>query len=210
MANKSFKKYLAESKKEYKFTVKLACDAITDTMLDKIENALAKHDLLTASKFVETPIQKSPLDFPNVRHSKVFISEVSLAYPATTELLRNRVSQMLNISEQQVAIYAENDPRKANTEEYNRFISGETKEGYVPYVGRDYESDPAQEVPAYGKEHTDQMIADVLESRPDANHVYNDLSVPQEVDHGHLTGEQHDVPPVEQTLFGRTTKAKIK
>jgi len=207
---KSFKEYLAESKKEYKFTVKLACDAITDIMLDQMERSLAKNDLVSASAFVETPIQESPLDFPNVRHSKVFISEITLNYPSTTELIRNRLSQTLNISEQQIAIYSENDPRRANTDQYLEFMSGGNKENYQAYIGRDYESDPKQEVPAYGDEHNKGFIKDLMDSRKPPNHVYNDLSIEQKIDHSNLAGGEHDVPPPEPTLFGRTKKAEIK
>lgn len=209
MADKGLKQYLAESKREYNFTVKLACDAVTETMLDRLEMALRQHDILTATAFKETPIQESPLDFPNVRHSKVFISEISTAYPATVELLRNQISQMLNISEQQVAVYNEGDPRRVNTEQYLAFLNGENKKGYVPYTGRDYGKDDMPDMPSYGEAYNTPFLKELMDSREPDKHVYNDLSVEQAIDHSNLTGEKFGEAPVEPTLFGRTKKPSI-
>src|SRR4249920_3759655 len=78
---KSFTNYVAENKTEYKYVLKFAVNEMTDEMIDLIEAGLAKYDLKSASSFRKTPIQESPLDFPNVKFTPVFICDITLGYP---------------------------------------------------------------------------------------------------------------------------------
>ena len=143
--HKGFKDYLSDAYPEYKYTIKLAVDKVTDDMLDCMENCLAKYDLKTASKFKETPIQESPLDFPNVKYSPVFISEIALQYPASRDYLKTKLSNVLGISEQMIVVYSEHDPRFAETDLYlSRMVNHENK-GESKLAKGDYEGEEAEE-----------------------------------------------------------------
>jgi hypothetical protein len=68
---KSFTTYVAETKTEYKYVLKFAIHEMADDTVDKLEASLLKYDLKSASKFRKTPIQESPLDFPNIKNTPV-------------------------------------------------------------------------------------------------------------------------------------------
>jgi len=108
---KSFLELLESNKKEYKFTIKLACAEVGNDMLDKIESCLARYELVSASKFKKSPLQKNPLDFPRVNNSEVHTSEVITNYPCTSDLLLTQVSQAIDLPHHHVVVYTENDPR---------------------------------------------------------------------------------------------------
>lgn len=79
---KSFKQYLTESKKEYKFRIKYA-GTLTDSQIDRIEMALGKYSVLDMSKPKTTPIQEHPMDFQTLKNSEVSIVDVTVDYPST-------------------------------------------------------------------------------------------------------------------------------
>ena len=94
--HKGFKDYLSDAYPEYKYTVKLAVDKVTDEMLDCMETCLSKYDLKAASKFKDTPIQESPLDFPNIKNSPVFITEITIAVVSKTiKLSKSKLPQQI-------------------------------------------------------------------------------------------------------------------
>lgn len=132
---KAFKEYLSESDIDYLYTLKLAVNDVTPGMIDNLEMALSKYQLKSASSFKKTPIQQSPLDFPNVKNCPVFISEIVMAYPGSIDFMRFLIANALHISEQSVAVYTENDPRKYTTDFFLEVISPEYKENYIPRIG---------------------------------------------------------------------------
>lgn len=143
--HKGFKDYLSDAYPEYKYTIKLAVDKVTDEMLDCIESCMSKYDLKTASKFRETPVQENPLDFPNIKNSPVFIADISLKYPASRDYLETKLSNILGLSEQNIVVYSETDPRHAETDLYmdrmvNHVNKGEHKLGKDDYKGEEAEN----------------------------------------------------------------------
>jgi hypothetical protein len=92
----TFKTYLLESKKTYSFRVKIAgnCPKQCEQL---IKDALAKHDCFKVSKGTRTPIQETPFDFPNLKNMEVTFFDVECNYPTTSNVVRDRVGESLNI-----------------------------------------------------------------------------------------------------------------
>ena len=129
--NKRFIQYVAETKTEYKYTLKFAVPAMTEGMIDCIETALKKYELKEASAFKETPIQENPLDFANIRNMPVFIAEITMGYPSSLDFLQVLLGNALGVSTGQIAVYSENDPRQIETDLFLERSSPDFKKDYV-------------------------------------------------------------------------------
>lgn len=86
---KTFKDYLIESKQTYDFKIKMCCDCDAKD-ITKIKEALEQYKLETISQPRRLPIQESP-EFPNCGPVEIKILDVSLAYPANDEQVRQAV-----------------------------------------------------------------------------------------------------------------------
>lgn len=78
---KTFKDYLFESKKVYSFKVKVAGD-LPENFQNDLKKSLEKHQIVTLEKMT-TPVQESPLDFPELTNREVNIFDVVVEYPIT-------------------------------------------------------------------------------------------------------------------------------
>lgn len=215
MSNKVFKEYFADSQVDYTYTLKLAVNEVTDKMMDKLEIALGRYELVSASAFKKTPIQESPLDFPNVRNSPVFISEIKTMYPASRDFLETYISGILGISEQLVVVYSQNDPRKYTTDFYLEVSDPAYKENYKPVLGEEgYPGDVtnAEAAKMYGKEYNTgflKELEDVCNART-IDIVETPLSVAINHDNSDLPADYHKFNDGADTgkpsIFGRAPK----
>ena len=200
---KSFNEYyLTESAKEYKFKLKFAVNEWAPEQTDKLERALSRYDLRSITTFKETPIQESPLDFPNIKNTKVFVTEIVLGYPATLDMLRRFVADKTCVHEAAVAVYSANDPRDVYTAEWLERMSPEFKEAYTPRLG----SDPEQTVvPAYGAEQTKDLLDQMAKERAERkiHNVENPLMPKQKIDNSELHGEMTPPGPSYSVLGNR-------
>ena len=75
---KSFIEFLNESKKTYKFHVRVA-GPLPEGFADKMETALQKYSVVNFSNGKTTPITETPLDFPSLQNMEVthFEAEVN-------------------------------------------------------------------------------------------------------------------------------------
>ena len=80
---KTFKEYLAESKKTYSFKVKVAGE-LPENFQESLKGKLERCGLMTFEKVTTTPIQKLPLDFPTKENMEVTVFEVITEYPITS------------------------------------------------------------------------------------------------------------------------------
>jgi hypothetical protein len=80
---KTFKDYLTESKKLYSFKVKVAGE-LPEGFEDQLKGKLERCKIITLEKIATTPVQKVPLDFPNINNAEVTIFDVVLEYPVTS------------------------------------------------------------------------------------------------------------------------------
>jgi hypothetical protein len=193
--------YVQESGKDYKFKVKFAVNEFASETKDCVEECLSKFELRSVGAFKETPIQESPLDFPNVKNTKVFITELVLGYPVTTDALRKYLSDKTGISEQSIAVYNENDPRETYTQEWlDRMASPEWKKNYKAKLGTEHE---ATEVPAYGEEANKKLLSELEAARKarKPHVVENPLSPKPIEDRSGVTGELK-APGVSYSVHG--------
>jgi len=182
---KSFATYVAEVKTEYKYVLKFAVHEMTDVMIDQLEAGLAKYDLKSASSFRKTPIQESPLDFPNVKNTPVFICDLSLGYPGSLDFLRTYVCNCMGISPANLAVYSENDPRQIETDLYLDRNSEEYRKKYKTRLGSDYEETPDADKEAYGEKYNTSFLKELEAVRKEREvvTVENPLSPSQTIDH---------------------------
>jgi hypothetical protein len=82
-----FKKFLAEASKQYDFVIKIAGE-LPESFENKLETALSKYEIANLSSAKKTPIQKLPLDFPELKNTEVTVYETTVNYPVTTTELK--------------------------------------------------------------------------------------------------------------------------
>lgn len=210
----SFVTYVAEAKTEYKYVLKFAVHEMTDAMIDMLESCLKKYDLKSASAFRKTPIQESPLDFPNIKNTAVFICDLTLGYPGSLDFLRTFLCSSMGISPQQLAVYSENDPRQIETDLYLDRNSEEFKSKYKTRLGSDYEE---EEVPAYGEKYNTSFLQELEKVSKERNvtKVINPLSPEEKVDHSTLPkgydgfNDPKNLKKDDLGLFGRVKKPNL-
>lgn len=185
---KSFASYVAEVKTDYKYVLKFAVSEMADHQIDMLEACLTKYQLKQASSFRRTPIQESPLDFPNVKNTNVFICDITMAYPASLDFLRTYICNNLGISPAQVAVYSENDPRQIETDLYIDRNSPEYKAKYKTRLGSDYEEVPGAEEEKYGEKYNMNFLKELEKVRKEREQVIvtNPLSPNETIDHSTL------------------------
>ncbi len=211
---KSFVSYVAENKTEYNYVLKFAVHEMTDSMVDMLEACLKKYELNSASSFRKTPIQESPLDFPNVKNTPVFICNISMGYPASLDFLRVYVCNSLDISPALLAVYSENDPRQIETDLYIDRNSEEYKTKYKTRLGSDME---ATEVPAYGEKYNIGFLQELEKVRKEreVTIVDNPLSPKETTDHSTLPSDydsfndSKNLKKDDVGLFGRVKKPNM-
>jgi hypothetical protein len=109
----TFKQYLAESKKQYPFRVKIAGQFSTEQE-SSMKSALGKYTVAEFKKVTTTPVQELPLDFPQLKNCEVSIYEVTLDYPSTQQELTEYLSTELGVSKHNLVVRRPGEP----SEEY--------------------------------------------------------------------------------------------
>lgn len=212
---KSFSTYVAETKTEYKYVLKFAVNEMTDDMIDRLEAGLAKYDLNSASSFRKTPIQESPLDFPNVKNTAVFICDLSLGYPGSLDFLRTYICNCVGISPANLAVYSQNDPRQIETDLYIDRNSEEYKEKYKTRLGSDYEE--TEPKATYGETYNASFLKELEKVRKERANVVveNPLSPAEKIDHATLPkgydsfNDPKNLKTDDVGLFGRVKRSSL-
>lgn len=86
---KTFKEYLAESKKSYPFRLKVAGE-LPENFVKELKDCIGKANPAIIEKS-KTPIQATPLDFPELSNVEVHTFEVVCEYPITAPELAEHV-----------------------------------------------------------------------------------------------------------------------
>lgn len=97
---KTFKHYLTESVRSYKYTIKIA-GSLDKKATDLFIYNLNKFDPVTIGDPVTTPIQKSPHGFPEESNQPVTIIKAEFRYPATEPMIQ-QVARLIGWSESSV------------------------------------------------------------------------------------------------------------
>ena len=102
---KTFREYLAESKKTYPFRLKVAGE-LPENFVNDLKDCIGKANPTIIEKS-KTPIQATPLDFPDQRFSHVNIFDISCNYPTTSQVMAAKVAEALKISNACVIVKSE-------------------------------------------------------------------------------------------------------
>jgi hypothetical protein len=90
---KTFKEYLTESKKVYSFKVKVAGE-LPEKFQEGLTTRLGRCGVMSVKKLTTTPIQESPLDFPELKNMEVTVFEVICEYPVTSPEISVEIKNM--------------------------------------------------------------------------------------------------------------------
>ena len=178
---KKFTDILTESKKTYKFIVRVA-DELPEGCMEKMKEALGKFDLVNLSSAKRTPIQERPLDFPKLQNTEVHTFEAEVNYPTTSQVLHNYLVGTCDIRAGHMIVRAEGEPLEQIQE-------------------------PVEEGPYEAKLNTEDMGGESAQDSVGANRVMDLLKEletarkEREIDpmEGAPTGESKDISDVENT-----------
>ena len=110
---KTFKEYLAESKKFYTFKVKVA-GPIPENFEEGLKQRLGRCGVKELTKEATTPIQALPLDFPTLKNMEVTIFNLVCEYPVIAPEVKNEIIIMGHgLSEACVSVKTAGDPSEA-------------------------------------------------------------------------------------------------
>jgi len=99
----SFKQFLSESKKQYAFRIKLACDC-TKEQLAELRVALDKYKVAAISEVKETPIAETHAGFEHLKNVRVSIVDLLTDYPCNPVQVREAVRDSMKIPEQYIMV----------------------------------------------------------------------------------------------------------
>ena len=164
---KSFKEFLTESTNEHKMTLRFAAE-IEENDVNRIERFLGKYDLRTISRVSTTPITKSPLFFDDVENTKVSKVDITTGYPMSADILRQQLSDLLEMNITHIAVHPEGWEPTEEVEE-----NGDKK----ALLDSDYD-DKSDNGEHYGRTFVDNFLKS-LSKRDDHDkvEVENELSV---------------------------------
>jgi hypothetical protein len=106
---KTFKHFLTESEKTYKFFIRVAGD-LPEGFVDTMERSLNKYELVKLSPGKRTPITEKPMDFPQLQNCEVTHYEAEVKYPTTPHILEKYLVDCCEISHAHIIVRGENDP----------------------------------------------------------------------------------------------------
>jgi len=142
---KSYKEYLTESKKTYEYKVKIAGDIPAD-FATNLKAALSQFNVEAIKNAKRTPIQESPIDFPNVKFQEVTVFDVALTYPTISPVIANVIRTKLGIPEKHIVVrtLGEEQETELNVQYMHGLETTETKNPdeallNTPYVADDYQ-----------------------------------------------------------------------
>jgi hypothetical protein len=153
---KSYTEYLIESTKVYEFKIKIAGDIDNDCACN-IKHALARYNVESCSTGKNTPIQESPVDFPEHKNVTVTIFDVSLTYPVNSSQVREAVAQQLKVSTSCVKV---RNLKEQEEECINHKYDTKTGESLL---GKDYESTNNQKL--VGEEHAMSLLKELTKAK---------------------------------------------
>jgi hypothetical protein len=161
---KKFEQFLAESVKEYKFTLRFACK-LDEHDVDRIERFLGKYDLRTMSSVSVTPISKNQLFFNDIQNIEVSKIDIVTGYPIAADILRQQLSDLIPMNITHILIHPEGwSPQEAV----------EVKEDKPALLDTPYD-DKSDNGENYGREFVTKFLKSL--SKRNTVEVINALSV---------------------------------
>lgn len=106
---KSFREYLTESQKTYKFKISIAGE-LPEGFEPQLKTNLQKFELVSLSSGKKTPITERPLDFPQLQNTEVYHYEAEVKYPTTVQVLQQYLVDNCAIDHSHIRVRGEFDP----------------------------------------------------------------------------------------------------
>jgi len=174
---KTLREYLSESKKIYSFKVKVAGD-LPENFQENLKKSLDKYQIVTLEK-MSTPVQESPMDFPELVNKEVTIFDLVVEYPITAPEISAFIKAQ-NISEECFRVRGSSEPSEIDQllvdEDADALLSDpyykeSAKVKHKDYFGDDFNRDFLKELAKTSKERKkelgqDKGNPDVLGSAP--------------------------------------------
>ena len=158
----NFTQYLAESTKEYNYKIKVVGD-LSEDFGAKLQSALAKYEVKSLSKGKKTPIQNTPLDFPEIKNEAVTIFELVTMYPASVFEMKALIADSMRLHANQVVVRTPNDPTEQYQADMNFKVVSEFKSVLQDVEYKDLPKIKADEV--YGDKANQSLLKELLKDR---------------------------------------------
>lgn len=164
---RSFKDILTESKKTYKFVVRVAGE-LPEGFSQHLETNLKKFDLISVSSGKRTPIQERPLDFPQLQNTETHTFEAEVNYPTTPQVLENYLTDNCMVPKGHLIVRTPGEPlekaqEKASESPYQSVLQTEDMGGESAQesVGSNRIMDLLKELETARKERDADAVAGV-------------------------------------------------
>jgi len=155
---KTFKQYLTESNKSWKFKIKTIHE-LTDEQCDRIEKHLTKYDSTGLGAVKKTILQSAPRDFPNHKGYEVFTYEFETERVASGWQIQNDIRNMLGVSHTGFKVKGEHEPDE-------EIPAGKQEEYKVKLADEKYsEQEKVNHKDHYGEDHKSKFIDELLKLR---------------------------------------------
>jgi hypothetical protein len=112
---KSFRKYLAESVRTYRYKIRIAGET-PKQFIELFKHNLQKFDPVKIGEAKTTPVQAQPHGFPDLKDQSVTIIDVEFKYPATEPMVK-QLAQLLGCDENLVRMSQSDYSDSLETEE---------------------------------------------------------------------------------------------
>jgi hypothetical protein len=166
---KTFRHYLAESVRTYRYTIKIAGD-IDKNFVDMFKYNLTKFDPVSISDPKSTPIQKDPYGFPDLHNQAIHVFKAEFKYPATEPMIQ-QIVQLLgkNINAVRVVTTDYDESVNKEGEQYENEIS------HSPILLHGELEDNGKEA---SKDYANQYLDKVVPKKPTFDYKFDAPKTP--------------------------------
>jgi hypothetical protein len=181
-----FTKYLAESHKQYDYRIKIAGEIDKD-FANKLETGLQKFEVAKLSAGKSTPIQETPLDFPQFKNTNVTIFELTTNYPASVFELAEYVANYMGLAKNQVVVRKPGEP----TEQYQADAQVKQEKDFKSVLQDvEYKDEPQHKgEDIYGDKANASLLKELLKDRKEKQEF-----AAKEKDQEHMSKEEKGTP----------------
>ena len=126
---RKFSEILTESKKTYNFIIRVAGD-LPEGCESTMKTALEKFDLVSFNGPKRTPIQETPMDFPQLQNMEVHTFEAEVSYPTVGHILERYLVDCCCIDHTHLNVRVPGEPVELEQQE-------KVDTEYKPIIGED-------------------------------------------------------------------------
>lgn len=156
---KNLHDYIFESKKIYSFKVKVAGE-FPECFVPKAETVLERYGCMKFEKLQSTPIQESPLDFPELKNMEVTVFECECEYPVSAQQILTHLVDNGCVCESHLRVRNINEP----TEQYQEELveKEEQRDKKVdPLLTSPYENTGIKAKDYFGDDYNNSFLKDL-------------------------------------------------